>query len=129
MKVAIATDDFKTVTGHVGRCEGFLIVEVENGEVNSIEERANNFTNHRLNGGHRHHDHSGAHRHGHARLAEGLKDCEYLICSAAGKRLINDLNSNGIVVIFTDELIGSDAAKKLSTNDLNILESSGCGHH
>ena len=127
MKLAIATDDFKTITGHVGRCNGFLVVEVENGEIKNTEERTNTFTNHKREGENHHHHGSG---HGHARLAEGLKDCGYLICSAAGKRLINDLNSSGIEVIFTDEMSCLEAAKSFSVGELNILEKSGCnGHH
>ena len=62
MKVAIATDNYKNVTGHVGRCKGFLIVTVENGEVIGTEERANVFTNHGRGGGNGHH-------HGHGRGA------------------------------------------------------------
>lgn len=33
MKIAVATDDFKTVTGHVGRCNGFLVYEILDGKI------------------------------------------------------------------------------------------------
>lgn len=75
MKVAIATDDYISVTGHVGRCEGFLVVTIENGEVKETEKRENNYTNHATSGhqerGHRH-QHGVEHKTGHERLAEGL---------------------------------------------------------
>ncbi len=44
MKVAVATDDFVNVTGHVGRCNGFLVYEIEDGKVINVENRENNLS-------------------------------------------------------------------------------------
>ena len=133
MKVAIATDDFMTVTGHVGRCNGFIVVDVQNGTVVSKEERENNFTHHRQGRHHEHgHEHNhehGGHGHSHAGLAEGLQDCSHLICSAAGGPLVNDLKAAGITTIFTTERDAETAAVKFENGTLEILEDGVCKAH
>ena len=105
MKIAIATDDFVNVTGHVGRCKGFLIYEIEGGKIISKENLENTFTHHKMGVHHHHregHDHGQGH-HGHEYLAEGLSGCSHLICNAAGWRLVDELKQNNIEVIFTNE--------------------------
>lgn len=130
MKVAIATDDYKSVTGHVGRCNGFLIVTVENGEVKATEERKNNFTNHGRGGhGHGQHHHGEEHKTGHQRLADGLKDCSHLICHGVGWRLVEDLTAAGIKPILTNEEDALQAAIKLENGTLEILEDAECRAH
>jgi predicted Fe-Mo cluster-binding NifX family protein len=134
MKVAIATDNYKNVTGHVGRCKGFLIVTVENGEVIGTEERANVFTNHGRGGGNGHHhghghNHGAEHKNGHERLADGLKDCSHLICHGVGWRLVEDLTKIGIQPIITSEDDAVEAAKKLEIGTLEILDDAECRAH
>ncbi|KUG26804.1 hth dna-binding protein [hydrocarbon metagenome] len=132
MKVAIATDDYKSVTGHVGRCNGFLIVTVENGNIKETEERENNFTNHGRGNhgqGHGHHHHGEEHKTGHQRLAEGLKDCSHLICHGVGWRLVEDLTVAGIKPILTNEEDALQAAIKLENCTLEILEDAECRAH
>ncbi|MCZ7603433.1 MAG: NifB/NifX family molybdenum-iron cluster-binding protein [Melioribacteraceae bacterium] len=133
MKVAIATDDYKSVTGHVGKCSGFLIVTIENGEVKETEERENNFTNHGRGNhehvsGHGHHD-SEEHKNGHQRLADGIKDCSHLICHGVGWRLVEDLTLAGIKPILTNESDAITAAIKLENGTLDILEDAECRAH
>ena len=132
MKVAIATDDYKNVTGHVGRCRGFLVVTVENGEVKETEERENTFTNHGRGGGQGHghgHHHGEEHKTGHERLAEGIKDCSHLICHGVGWRLVEDLTKIGIKPIITNETDVLEAAKKMESGTLNILDDAECRAH
>lgn len=133
MIIAVASDDFSTVAGHVGRCAGFLIFNVENGEVLNIEERENSFTNHSL-GGHENsmtehkHQHGKGHRNGdgHKRLVEGLKDCEYLISHGMGKRLVDELKTFGITPLVTNELNAKLAALKLEQGNLEMVDSLIC---
>jgi len=130
MKVAIATDDYKSVTGHVGRCNGFLIVTIEKGEVKETEERKNNFTNHGRGGhGHGQHHHGEEHKTGHQRLAEGLKDCSHLICHGVGWRLVEDLTVAGIKPRLTNEEDALQAAIQLENGTLEILEDAECRAH
>lgn len=131
MKIAIATDDFLTVTGHVGRCAGFIVYNIEKGEIINEEKRENNFTNH---GKGNSHDHSHSHDHehgknGHARLAEGLNDCSHLICHGAGWRLVEDLKSGNINLVLTKELDAKTAAINLENGTLIIDDSLTCHSH
>ena len=130
MKIAIATDDYLNVTGHVGRCAGFLVYEVENGEIIKEEKRENSFTNHgkgkEKEHGHHNHEHG---KNGHARLAEGLNDCSHLICHGAGWRLVDDLKSENIQLVLTKEIIAKNAAIKLEQGELITDESLKCHSH
>ena len=128
MKVAVATDDFINVTGHVGRCNGFLVYEIEDGKVVNVESRENNFTNHKRSEHHSHgHEHS--HGHSHSALVEGLSDCSHLICTAAGWRMENDFKNVGKELIFTDEKIAEIAALKLAEGSLQINSDGACHSH
>ncbi|MCF8354163.1 MAG: hypothetical protein K9H48_06900 [Melioribacteraceae bacterium] len=130
MKLAIATDDYKVVTGHVGRCKGFLVIDVEDGEIKNVEERPNTFTSHhRQEGGsHRHGNGHGA-GHGHHRLAEGLSDCSHLICCGCGWRLVDDLKQFNIEPVLTNEQDAREAAIKFEKGELDIFEDNVCTAH
>lgn len=127
MKIAIATDDFSTVTGHIGRCNGFIFYEIDNDKIISKVERENSFTNH--HGEHQHGHHDGNHNHSHSRLVDALKGCSHLICTNAGWRVVEDLKQNNIQVVFTNESNADLAAIKLSTGELVINEDGVCTSH
>lgn len=131
MKIAIATDDFTTVTGHIGRCNGFLVYEIEDNQIISREERENIFTSHKLETQHQDgtHQHNHNHSHGHVNLVNGLSDCSYLICSAAGWRVVEDLKVNGIEVIFTSESDAEIAVLKYSRGELDVSLDRTCHSH
>lgn len=130
MKIAVATDDFINVSGHVGRCAGFLVYDIEKGEVVSIEERKNSFTNHSMGGNehHSHLQHGSGHgsNDGHKRLAEGLKDCKYLISHGMGRRLVEEIKIFGITPLVTSEMNAELAAVKLEQGDLKMEEKFIC---
>ena len=125
MKIAIATDDFTTITGHVGRCNGFLIYDVENGVIKDIEQRENEFTHHKVSHEHSHNEHG----HSHSKLVEGLSDCSHLICKSAGWRLQEDFERAEKELIFTNEEIAEEAAIKFSKNELIINSNGACHSH
>jgi len=129
MLIAVATDDFMTITGHVGRCNGFLVYNIEDGQVISIEQRENNFTHHRLHP--EDHDH-GDNTHqasSHSSLAGGLRDCKCLIANAAGGRLVADLQNNGIDVVLTLARDAEQAALDYAKGDLKTDDDAVCSHH
>jgi predicted Fe-Mo cluster-binding NifX family protein len=130
MKIAVATDDLKTVTGHVGRCNAFIIYDVENDKIVNQEIRENNFTHHRMqeHHGEHSHEHRHEHHHSHQDLVDALKDCSHLICCGVGRRAIDDLDEKGIKVIITDEHSAEDAAIKLSKGILSTSTSLACDH-
>ncbi len=130
MKVAVATDDFANVAGHVGRCNGFLVYEIEDGKVINVENRENNFTNHKRSEHHSHeHGQEHSHGHSHSALVDGLSDCSHLICTAAGWRMQNDFKAVGKELIFTDEKIAEIAALKLVKGSLEINSDGACHSH
>ncbi len=125
MKLAIATDDFKNVTGHVGKCNGFLVYEVEDGKIKNVEQRKNVFTNHQMHGHNPNHNHG----HSHASLVEGLSDCSHLICTAAGWRLQEDFSKAGKELVFTDEKVAEETALKFLKGTLTINANGACRSH
>lgn len=132
MNIAVATDDFTTVAGHVGRCNGFVLFEIEEGEIKSVKQIENVFTHHKQNENHEHnHEHSHSHdHHGHSHdsLGEALIGNEVLISKGMGKRLVDDLNARGIKTVITDEITCEDAAVKYNNGTLTILENAHCNH-
>ncbi len=46
MRVALPSDNERTVAAHMGRCEGFVIYDIEPGRVDRVEYRPNTFTGH-----------------------------------------------------------------------------------
>lgn len=135
MKIAVASDNGTHVSGHVGRCKSFLIFETNGKEIIGREVRENSFTHHRQNKekhnheGHHHHHDEEHHNHGHHNLIDGLKDCEVLIFNHGGWRLIEDLKSNNITPILTDETIAEEAVKKYLSGELQNIEDNVCAGH
>lgn len=131
MRIAVASNDNINVTGHVGKCRGFLIIDVENGEILRKEVRKNSFTDHVLEkpeeskhssghgAGHGNND-------GHKRLADGLKDCKYLISHGMGWKLVEDLKTLGIESIVTSELNAETAAIRLEEGKLKMIDDLIC---
>ena len=126
MKIAVASDDFINVTGHVGRCNGFLIYEIEGNEIVNVKEIENNFTHHKMSGGE---NHSHSHGHSHAGLLEGLSECSHLICTSAGWRLRDEFEQNNKQLVFTNENDAETAVKKFISGTLEINESGTCRAH
>jgi len=124
MKIAVATDDFVSVTGHIGRCNRFLVYELEDNKILSVEQRENQFTNHK-----RSQDHNHSHGHSHANLVEGLVDCSHLICSSGGWRLRDDFKNAGKELIFTKENIVEDAVLKFAQRTLEVNSEGACHSH
>lgn len=132
-KVAIATDDFTTIAGHAGRCTGFIIIELENGTIVNKTNVKNMFGNHPHNeSSHREHLHSGLHQHehhSHQGFIDAFKGCNALICQSAGRRLIQDLQGEGIEVIITSEREPERAAILYSQGQLSSNTFNQCHKH
>jgi len=131
MKIAIASNDLKRVTGHLGRCKSFIIYNVENGIITGKEIRQNTFTHHGAgnHGRQDHHQHSEGHHHSHAALVENLSDCEALIFQSGGWRIIEDLKSASIIPFLTDEEFADEAADKYLRGELAEKLENSCNHH
>lgn len=98
MKIAIVSDDGKTISSHFGKTKGFVIVEVEGKEIKSREYRPNTFTGHARGLEGRGHELDR-----HTPILNALKDCKAVISHGMGVRIYNDLKGIGIEVFVTDE--------------------------
>ncbi|MCE1163776.1 MAG: iron-molybdenum cofactor biosynthesis protein [Bacteroidetes bacterium] len=132
MKIAVASDDGISLTGHVGRCEMFLVFDVDGNTIKNVEQRPNTFTMHKQ-GHHHEHDHHQGHEHGHHHshegIVSGLSDCRYLICSCAGPGLISDLAANGIMTLLTDETAAETAVLQYLEGTLPVDDNKACKGH
>lgn len=126
-KIAIATNDGKRVTGHIGRCRSFLIYQLEENKVVDKELRENVFTHPRTNQGQHHHGEGGGHNH--TQLINGLKDCSYLISSGGGWRIVEDLKQNNITPIFSDIKTVEEAVDKFIAGELRNDAGLLCNHN
>lgn len=127
-KIAIATNDQKRVTGHIGRCRAFMIYEIDGEKIVNKELRENLFTNHRRGGEHHQHNGEGEGRHSHEHLVNGLKDCKYLISSGGGWRVVEELKQHDIVTLFTDVEMLEDAVNKFIKGELKNETNLVCDH-
>lgn len=108
MKIAVITDDFKTISAHFGRARNYLVFTVENGKIAGQEKRAKAHHGQFAVGPEEHHHHGGEHgpdpaadnRHG--LMAEPLADCQVLLARGMGNGAYNALRARGITPILTD---------------------------
>ncbi len=127
MKIAIATNNQKTVTGHIGKCKAFMVYEIEGERILNKEFRENLFTNHRMSN-HNHQNHSEGGGHSHAHLIDGLKDCSCLISKGGGWRVVEDLKQHNIMTLFTDVELIEDAVNKFIKGELKNETELVCDH-
>ncbi len=102
MKIAIPTNDQRSISQHFGRSKGFLIVEVQDNKVKSKSYQENNMTAHALSGvqlpdaehhhahDHHHHHGHGQHHHSHEGIFKALGNCHLVIAGGMGRRLYQD---------------------------------------
>lgn len=117
MKIAIITDDGKTVSKHFGRALFYLVAEIENGAVIYRETREKIGHGHFSAGegsGHEHHEHNhegGAHHshgsegeaHGkHTQMVQAISDCETVVCGGMGQGAYLSLQRLNIRPVVTD---------------------------
>ena len=127
-KVAVASNDQKRITGHIGRCRSFVVFEIDGDKVVNREVRENLFTNHRM----MHHNHQhrgeGEGRHSHSHLINGLKDCNYLISRGGGWRVVEDLKQHNITPLFADVELIEDAINMFVKGELQNDTDLVCNH-
>lgn len=108
MKIAMVTDDGKTVSQHFGRAGYYLVLTIESGAVVSREMREklghNQFPVHHHGEGHsaEHGRDAGSHQK-HASMAEAIADCRVVICGGMGAGAYESLRRLNIQPVVTDE--------------------------
>lgn len=128
MKIAVASDNQKNVSGHLGRVNGFIIYDVEGSEIKNRNYVLNTFTNHALGEKHEHH-HGEGHNDSHSRLINALQGVDTLIFQSGGWRVVEDLKNNGIRPFLTDEMDADNAVKKFLIGELVEKVDNVCNHH
>ena len=109
MKIAVITDDGKTISQHFGRASHYLVVTVEDKEIMERDLRDKQGHVQFQGEGHEHQEDSGG-RHGygsaaedrHARMAGAITDCQVLICRGMGMGAYESIQARGIRPVVTD---------------------------
>ncbi|MFA5309496.1 MAG: NifB/NifX family molybdenum-iron cluster-binding protein [Dehalococcoidales bacterium] len=108
MKIALISDDGKTVSQHFGMATLYVVATVENGAVVNKETREK--AGHHTFAGGEHPETAEGERHGydagaqsrHERMAQSIDDCQVLIVGGMGWGAYDGLKSRGIEPIVTD---------------------------
>jgi len=108
MKIAVITDDGKTISQHFGRAQYYLVATVENGQIVNREMRPKLGHNHfsdqpRKDGeyGHHHGTDSASHDR-HMQMSETIMDCEALLCRGMGRGAYESMKVRNIRPMVTD---------------------------
>jgi predicted Fe-Mo cluster-binding NifX family protein len=117
MKIAIITDDGKTVCQHFGRANYYAVLTNEDGQIIKCEMREKLSHKHFANEAHDH-AHEPGQRHGfdavsqsrHTQTSRSIADCEALICRGMGAGAYESMKERGIRPIVTDIELIDDAA-------------------
>ena len=106
MKIAIVTDDTKTISAHFGRAQYYLIYTVENDKI--IERETRTKPGHKQSEGEQHECHSEPHGTAphsearHANMMDVIMDCDVVLTRGMGKGAYEGLKIRSIQPIITD---------------------------
>jgi predicted Fe-Mo cluster-binding NifX family protein len=126
MKIALATLNGNTVTGHFGRTKAFVVVELEDGvevkravrEVGSCTHGTDPDPGHRR----RHHD-----------LVDTVRDCDAVIAGGMGLPVQERLQEAGLEVVLTDTRVIDEAVQQYGAgtlvHDASRAHAPGGDHH
>lgn len=111
MKIAVVTDDQRSVSRHFGRAHYYLVFTVEDGQIVQQELRDKLGHDQFQHEQHEHdHDHDHEHGHGHGRHSQekhdrmmaNIGDCQVLLCAGMGMGAHQSLQAIGVTPILTD---------------------------
>lgn len=114
MKIAIASQDGREVSGHLGHCPRFLVYKVEEGKIQHSETRS-------LEG-------NGCQCQ-HGTLFNLLGDCQCIISGGMGQGLFAMLQERGIEPVMTDETLAEVALTKYLAGTLSRHAGHSCNCH
>jgi predicted Fe-Mo cluster-binding NifX family protein len=124
IKIAVVTDDGKTISQHFGRAQFYEVLSVENGTIVSRERRPkvghHTFSHaeeqHRHQGSENHNDQ--AHQEKHQQMSETIKDCQIVITRGMGHGAYQWMIQNNIKPIVTDIKSIDEAAEAVINGDI-----------
>jgi predicted Fe-Mo cluster-binding NifX family protein len=108
MKIAVITDDGKTISQHFGRALYYLVATVENGQITNREMR--NKLGHNQFSNEPHEEEKPGQQHGmddashnkHLQMSESITDCEALLCRGMGMGAYESMKVRNIRPMVTD---------------------------
>jgi predicted Fe-Mo cluster-binding NifX family protein len=96
MRIAVPTNDGKSISEHFGGSASFLVFETENGQIKSRTMKTHGA--HRAQGACGHQS-TESKLHSHSGIVAVLKGCEVVICAGMGSRAAEALKANGVTQI------------------------------
>lgn len=125
MKIAVVTDDGKTISQHFGRAGHYMVVTLEDGRIIGYEMREKvghaQFHNEEQN---HHEEKSGQHGfgasadHRHGRMAETIADCDALLCRGMGAGAYEAMKTRNIRPVVTDIVSIDDAVLSYASGQI-----------
>jgi predicted Fe-Mo cluster-binding NifX family protein len=126
MKIAVVTDDGKSISQHFGRAAYYMVVTVENGVISGHEmrEKIGHAQFHQQE--EHHHDEKQNEPHGfgteadhrHGRMAETIMDCEAVLCRGMGKGAYENMKARNIRPVVTDIIEIDDAVRSYAEGQI-----------
>jgi predicted Fe-Mo cluster-binding NifX family protein len=110
MKIAVITDDFKTISAHFGRAQHYVVFSVEDRKITG--QTTHSKANHSQFSDREGSMHQSGEGHGsnpaaesrHASMIDPISDCDVLLAGGMGQGAYNSLTMAGIHPILTDIL-------------------------
>ena len=117
MLIAVVSDDGKTISAHFGRARYYVVLEIEEGQIQSQEtrEKPGHHTFHQQHSPDQHPEHEhGEHSHGevhgmgegaqlrHKAMIEVIQDCEAVLTRGMGRGAYLHMQQAGINPVVTD---------------------------
>ena len=119
LKVAVPTDDGRTISGHFGRAAGFLVYSIREGRSTGSELRSSP-------------PHPEGHGGHHAALTALLGDCRAVITRSIGGPMAMALHEGGVKLYFTERALADEAVEDLLGDrlaEVDPRELPASGHH
>ena len=108
MKIAVVSDDGKTISQHFGRAPYYVVLTIENGQIVSRELRDKLGHSHFANQPHEEegpgiqHGTGAASHNKHLMMSDAIIDCEALLCGGMGMGAYQSMLARGIKPVVTD---------------------------
>lgn len=108
MKIALVTDDGKSISQHFGRAPYYLVLTIEEGKIVNREMRDKMGHNHFSNEPHSEESHGPGHgmdsasHNKHVSMAEAIADCKALICGGMGMGAYESMRQLDIQPVVTE---------------------------
>jgi predicted Fe-Mo cluster-binding NifX family protein len=107
VKIAIITDDGKTISRHFGRARYYLVVNIEEGVISDRELREKIGHSQFSTVGpeehsHEHHGNDESSHGKHTQMAQSISDCQTVICGGMGMGAYESMKRLNIVPVITE---------------------------